>query len=292
VRILTPRDLAFLLLINVIWAFNFVASKLGVGHFPPILFTAMRFTILAACLLPFLRWHPGRMQPLLLAAALSGGLPFALLFSGLRLAPIGSVAIATQLGVPFTTLMSILFLGEVVRWRRGLGITLAFTGVALIAFTADMFSHRAGLALVVASTFVTSLGIIAIKRLGETLRPLELQAWFALTGLPLLWLLSFWLEDGQGAALASAGARDWAALLYTALMSSLIGHTGYYWLVSRYPVTTITPFTTLSPVFSIGLGVLVMDDALTPRIAIGGALTLLGVVIIARRDPSAVDTGG
>jgi O-acetylserine/cysteine efflux transporter len=289
---LARRDLGFLVLINLIWGFNLIASKVGVAHFPPVFFTALRFTLLAACLVPFLRWHPGRMLPLFVAAALSGGLQFALLFSGLRLTPhVGSVAIATQLGVPFTTLMSVLFLGEVIHWRRRLGIALAFAGVAVIAVQADVFSYRAGLALVVASAFVSSLGLVAVKRLGETVRPLELQAWFAVSGLPILWLLSLWLETGQGTALRSAGALEWGALLFTVLASSLVAHTGYYWLISRYPVSSVSPLTTLSPVFSVALGVLLLGDALSPRILLGGALTLAGVTIIARRDPSAVDTG-
>ncbi len=289
---LAPRDLGFLLLINLLWGFNLIASKVGVEHFPPMFFTALRFTLLATVLLPFLRWHRGRMLPLLVAAVLSGGLQFALLFAGLRLTPhVGSVAIASQLSVPFTTLMSVLFLGEVIHWRRRLGIALAFLGVAVIAVQADVFTYRAGLALVAASAFASSLGIVAVKRLGEAVRPLELQAWFAVSGLPLLWFLSLWLETGQGAAASSARLVDWGALLYTVVGSSLIAHTGYYWLIRRYPVTAISPLTTLSPVCSVALGVLLLGDALTARLLFGGVLTLVGVTIIARRDPTAVDTG-
>jgi O-acetylserine/cysteine efflux transporter len=289
---LSRRDLGFLLLINLIWGFNLIASKVGVEHFPPVFFTALRFTLLAVCLVPFLRWHPGRMLPLFVAAVLSGGLQFALLFTGLRLTPhVGSVAIASQLGVPFTTLMSVLFLGEVIHWRRRLGIALAFGGVATIALQADVFAYRAGLAFVVASALVGSLGLVAVKRLGEAFRPLELQAWFAVSGMPILWLLTLWLEAGQGAALRSAGAPEWGALLFTVIASSLVAHTGFYWLISRYPVTSVSPLTTLSPVFSVAFGVLLLGDALTPRLLLGGALTLAGVTIIARRDPRAVDTG-
>jgi O-acetylserine/cysteine efflux transporter len=289
---LAPRHLGFLLLINLIWGFNLIASKVGVGHFPPVFFTALRFTALAACLVPFLRWHPGRMLQLFIAAVLCGGLQFALLFTGVRLTPhVGSVAIATQLGVPFTTLMSVLFLGELIHWRRRLGIALAFAGVAVIAVQADVFTYRAGLALVVTSAFVGALGLVAVKRLGETFRPLELQAWFAVCGAPILWLLTLWLETGQAEAVRSAALLDWGALAFTVVASSLVAHTGFYWLISRYPVSAVSPLTTLSPVFSVALGVLLLGDVLTGRIVVGGLLTLAGVTIIARRDPSAVDTG-
>ncbi|HXQ63528.1 MAG TPA: DMT family transporter [Steroidobacteraceae bacterium] len=289
---LKPRHLAFLVLINLIWGFNLIASEAGVSHFPPIFFTALRFTLLAALLLPFLRWHPGRMQRLLVAAALSGGVQYAILLIGIHLtAQVSSVAIASQLGVPFTTLISVLFLGEVIHWRRGLGILLAFVGVGLIAFQPELFAHRTGLALVVASALIGAFGLVAVKALGASLRPLELQAWFAISGLPALWLLTFWLEDGQGAAVASAGLTDWGALFYTVVIASLVAHTGYYWLIRHYPVTSLSPLTTLSPLFGVGFGVLIYGDPLTARLVFGGLLTLTGVTIIALRERRLVDAG-
>jgi O-acetylserine/cysteine efflux transporter len=289
---LPPRELAFLVLINFIWGVNLIASKIGVGYFPPVFFIALRFTLLALVLLPFLRWHPGRMQQLLVAATLSGGLQYALLFVGIRLAShVGSIAIATQLGVPFTTLLSVVFLHEHVRWRRGLGIALAFAGFAIIAFQPGLLTDRTGLALVVASCLVGSFGIVAVKSLGPQLKPLELQAWFAISGLPVLWLLTALLEDGQGTALRNAGVVGWGALLYTALVSSLVAHTGYYWLVRRHPVTSLAPLTTLSPLFSVIIGVAFLGEPLTARLLVGGALTLAGVTIISMRERRLADTG-
>lgn len=289
---IAPRHLAALVGINLIWGYNFVVSKYGVAHFPPVFFTLLRFGLLAILLAPFLRWHPGRMERLLVAATLSGGLQFALLLTGIHLSGgVASVAIATQLGVPFTTLMSILFLGETIRWRRWLGIALAFGGVAVIGFQPGMLEHRTGLALVVASAFVASLGLVAVKTLGTTFKPLELQAWFAWGSVPLLLFVTFWLETGQIEAVRSAGWMEWGAVLYTALLSSLLAHTGFYRLVSRYPITSISPITLLSPVFGVGFGVALLDEPVTTRLLVGGLLTFTGVFIIAMREKKLVDTG-
>ena len=100
----------------------------------------MRFALLALLLPPLLRIHRGQMGAIVVAALLSGGLHFGLLFVGLAMAKtVSTVAIAGQLGVPFTTLMSIVFLGEVVRWRRWLGISLAFVGVMVIGLDPQVF---------------------------------------------------------------------------------------------------------------------------------------------------------
>ncbi len=285
------RDLLFLVLINLIWGFNFIASKLGVSEFPPLWFTTLRFGLVALLLVAILRLHRGQMGAIVVAALFSGGLHFGLLFVGLALAEtVSTVAIAGQLGVPFTTLMSIVFLGEDVRWRRWLGIGLAFTGVMLMGLDPQVFEFWQGLALVVLSAFVGSLGLMAVKRL-KGVKPLEMQAWFALISVPVLALLSAVFEGGQVEAMRSASWEAWGALMFTVLMASLIAHSGYYYLVQRYPVTSVSPLTILSALFGVLFGVTLLGDELTPRIIIGGTMTLTGVVIIALRERKIVETG-
>lgn len=285
------RDLALLIFINLIWGFNFVASKVGVGEFPPLWFTTLRFGVLALLLVPMLRLHRGQMGAVVVAALLSGGLHFGLLLVGLAMAnTVSTVAIAGQLGVPFTTLMSIAFLGEVVRWRRWTGITLAFAGVMLMGLDPQVFEFWQGLALVVLAAFVGSLGLLAVKQLTD-IEPLQIQAWFALVSAPVLALLSAIFEEGQVQALQSASWEGWGALLFTVLMASLVAHTGFYYLVQRYPVTSVSPLTVLSPLFAILFGVTVLGDELTARIIAGGTMTLTGVVIIALREHKMVETG-
>jgi O-acetylserine/cysteine efflux transporter len=230
---LAGRDLALLVFMNLIWGLNLIASKIGVGEFPPIFFTAMRFGSLALFLVPMLRIHRGQMINLFAAAMLTGPAAFALLFAGIFLTEDAStVAVATQMGVPFSTLMSVLFLGETIRWRRILGIALAFAGIVIISFDPRVFAYWEGLALVVCSSFVSSLGLIFLKRL-KGIRPLELQSWIALVGGAILFMLSLLLEGGQIGAVRNATWEGWMALLFTTVMSSLIAHTAWSFLVGR-----------------------------------------------------------
>lgn len=288
---LEGRDLAFLIGINLIWGLNLIASKIGVGQFPPILFTALRFGSVALLLVPFLRIHRGQMRNLLAAAALTGPAAFALLFVGVYLVEDASmVAIASQMGVPFSTLLSVWLLGETIRWKRRLGIALAFGGIAIIGFDPRAFDYWEGLMLVVLSCFVGSLGLIFVKRLKD-IRALELQAWIAIVGGPVLLLLSLGSESGQWNAMVNADWVGWTALLFTTVMSSLIAHTGWYYLVSRYPVTSLSPLTLLSPLFGVIFGVTLLHDQLTSKMLLGGAVTLVGVFIVLIREHRIADTG-
>jgi O-acetylserine/cysteine efflux transporter len=285
------RDLALLVAINLAWGFNLIASKTGVGEFPPIFFTALRFSVLALCLLPWLRLHPGAMRNLVAAALLTGPAAFALMFIGIaRVHDVSTVAIASQLGVPFQTLLSVWLLGESIRWRRKLGIALAFGGVALISFDPLIVRNLPGLSLVVASTFLGSLGVIFIKNL-RGVRPLELQAWVAASAAATLLPTSLLVESGQWAAVQHADWRGWGALAYTAIVASLFAHTSWYYLVGRYPVSRLSAVTLLSPLFGILFGVTLMGDPLTTRMIAGSAVALTGVYIVIRRERRLYDTG-
>ncbi len=297
VTVVTPathvagRDLTLLLAMNVIWGLNLVACKVGVDEFPPVFVTALRFLTLSVMLMPWLRLQRGQMKMLLQATLLTGPVTFALLFLGIaRVQDVSSVAIASQLGVPFSTLLSVWLLGEHIHWRRRLGIALAFAGVVVISLDPRMFSSRVGLLLVAASSFTGALGLIYIKQLRQV-PALQLQAWVSLTGALLLLPLSLFLESGQWEAMRTASAQAWAALAFTALMSSLIGHTAWYYLIAKYPVTNLAPITLLTPIFGVAFGVLLLGDLLTPRMILGGAITLLGVYIVVRRERKIFDTG-
>lgn len=287
-----PRDLFLLVGITFIWGFNLITSKVGVNEIPPVLFTFLRFAIVALALAPMLRVQPGQMSAVVVAALLSGALHFALNFAALRRSnSVSSVAIASQLGVPFATLLSVALLGESVRWRRWTGIALSFVGVGIMGFNPQIGERWESLALVVASAFLGALGLIAVKKL-RGFSPIELLAWTAWISLPVLLLASLRLEQPDFAQLLrSVSWKAWASLAFAAVAASLIAHTGYFHLVQRYPVTSVAPLTTLSPVFAVIFSATLLGDQLTGRILVGGACTLVGVLIITLREHRIVDTG-
>lgn len=285
------RHLVLLVLINAIWGFNLVAIKVGVDRFPPVFLGFLRFLVVGLALLPWLRVRRGEMRWLLAAAICGGGLQFAIMYTGVALSGnMSSVAIAGQLGVPFATLLSVALLGERIHWRRWLGIALSFAGVVLLGFNPEVVASWRGFALIVIAAFIGAIGLIAIKRVHE-LRPLELQAWLSWGSLPILLLLSLWLEEEQLESLRQVDLVGAGAVLYSALLASVFAHTAYFALVHRYPVTSVAPITVLGPVFSVACAILFLGDVLDWRIVIGGLVTLTGVAVIVRREGKIAGTG-
>lgn len=275
-----PGDLLLALLANAAWAFNFLAGKVGVEQFQPLMFTALRFGLLLLALLPLLRWIPGRMGRIFGIGLVQGVLHFSLIFAGLNASgDITSVAIAAQLYVPFSALLALVWLGEKLSRRHWLGISAAFAGVLVIGFDPIVFRHLDALLLITGGALAMAVATIQMRQL-RGVSVFVLQGWIAVCATPTLALLSLLFERGQWVALQTATWLELAAPLYSAIGASLIGHGILYYLLGRYPVGVTTPLMLLSPVLAVGFGVWLWSDTLTWKLALGGLLTLAGLAII------------
>ena len=126
-------DLLLTLLVAVTWGLNFVIAKLGVAEMPPIFLVTLRFALVAALLVPFVRFPRGRFVPLLVLAMTLGTLHFSLMFSALNSIDASVAAVAIQTQVPFAAILSAILFKDPPGWRRVLGMVVAIGGVALLA---------------------------------------------------------------------------------------------------------------------------------------------------------------
>jgi O-acetylserine/cysteine efflux transporter len=278
------RDFGLLVLVCLIWASNNIISKFAVSHLgaPPLFYAAVRFAVVVLAVFPWLRPLPRPLWRMVLVGLLMGGGNFALLFVGLQTATPSAVAVVVQLGVPITTLLSMFMLGEQIRWRRGIGMALTLAGALAVMWDPGGFVLSPGLMFVVAAAFTGSLGAVMMKQM-EGIKPLQFQAWVGLSSLLPLIALSAWLERGQVHAGLLGEWRFWAAAVYSGLVVSVVAHTLYYGLIQRYEATLISPLTLMTPLATIALGVALLGDPFGPRMVLGTALALAGVLIIALR---------
>jgi drug/metabolite transporter (DMT)-like permease len=61
----------------------------------------------------------------------------------------------------------------------------------------------------------------------------------------------------------------------------VIAHTAYFGLIQRYEVNLLQPLMLMTPLANIALGVMITHDHFDFRMAIGSAVALAGVLIIA-----------
>ena len=279
------RDFALLLFVCAVWALNFLMSALGLREIPPFTFTFLRFAVLLIALAAFIRLPPRDQWPRLASVSLLiGVLHFGLSFLALRLSgDLSSPAIVMQSYVPMTTLLAWWWLGERFGAWTGGAIAISFSGVLVLGLDPYVLARPVALITMLLSSLALAVGTVLMKGLRGIGMPSQ-QGWMAVFSLLPLLAISLWLEPGALARLASASAVAWAGVVYAALASSLLGHGLYYQLVQRHPVATMMPWLLLVPVLAVALGVAFWGDRPGPRVYLGGAMVLGGVLVIALRQ--------
>lgn len=277
------RDFLILVAICLAWAVNNIVSKLVVStwHVPPLMYGALRFGIVMLATLPWLLPMPRPPLRVVIVGLLMGGGTFALLFVGLQTITPSEAAVVSQAGVPITTLLSVLMLSERIHWHRATGIALTLVGVLIVVWQPG-FAVSAGMLLVLAAAACGSLGAVLMKQMDE-IAPLRLQAWVGLTGFAVLTPLTIGLDQSEWQFAWDAGWPFWAALLYSALVVSVIAHTAFYMLIQRYEANLLSPLTLITPLATIGLGVAITGDQLDTKMIAGTAIALIGVLVVALR---------
>lgn len=282
-----PVHMLMALTVMAIWGTNFAVSKITLTEFQPITAMAVRFTLVAALLLPFVKPPWGKFRQIFGYSVVMGGLHFPLIFTGMQGADASAASIAIQLQVPFASLLAALFLGDRLGWRRGVGMLVAFAGIAVIAGDPGPDTSLYHLGLVVAAAFAFAFSNIQMKWMGE-IDPFTLNAYMALFAVPQLALMSFLLEDDQLAQIVHADWVGWACILYMALMATITAYALWTPLIKRFDVNQTIPFLLFVPVFGVGSGVLWLGEPLTWRLILGGVLVVAGVAVILIRRPRIV----
>jgi O-acetylserine/cysteine efflux transporter len=276
------RDFILLCAVCFVWGVNIVITRHVVSEVPPLFYAALRFALIALVLMPVLWPIPRQWGHVLVVAMGVGALNFVFLFTALATGTASSVAVALQLGLPFTTVLSMAFLGETIGWRRGFGMACAFLGVIVLAYDPHGFGLSLGVIFAALAALVGSIGGVVMKRMDEV-PTFKLQAWVAMASWPVIVPLTLAFEDHQWERAFAMGWPFLGALAFSVALVSIFGHAMFYRLLRRYEATLISPLTLMTPVWAMVLGVSLLNEPLTPQLAVGGGLALFGVFMIAAR---------
>ena len=266
--------------INLIWGSMFIAATIGLREFPPIFFTGVRFVLLFLCLIHFIKVPLPKIKPLITIGLLLGSGMYLALYLSIALAEnTASIALFNKLEVPFAMILGVVLLKEKVDSIQITGILIAMSGAAVISFHPSALNDQPALFWMAICCAFAAVGMIKVRLLTDV-HALTITAWISLVGSATLLLTSFVFEDHQATVLTNASWVGWAALIYTAVMSSFVANSGLFYLLQHYPVSQVAPYSLLSPVFAVVGGVLFLQDELTPGLINGGVLILAGVGLI------------
>lgn len=278
-----PRRHLFLALsVAVVWGINFVIIDVGLKSFPPLLFAALRFTLVAVpavFVLPRpavpLRWVLG------VGTFMSAG-QFGLLFVSMhRGMPAGLASLVLQLQAVFTIGLAVLWLGE--RPHRGqlLGASIALFGIAVIAAGRARGVPLPALFLCVGAAASWGIGNICNRRAAAP-DALSLLVWSSLVPPVPLLALSLMLEGPHriGAALSGLTVGGLLALAYVVIVSTAFGFGSWTWLMRRHPASRVAPFTLLVPPVGILTAWIALGERPNTAELAGAAIVLVGLAFV------------
>ncbi len=286
------REFSVLMVICIIWGLHFIVIKFTIAEMgvPPLFYAAVRVTLMALILLPFLRWHKGQMKAVIIGGLGYGALNYAFMFPALNLTTASAAAVTIELYMPFSIILSVLILGERIGPWRIFGCVLAFIGVVLIGLGTPSEvagpGFALGIGLMACGAMAEAVGAVSVKSV-KSINPVQLLAWFGIVGSVVLWPLSLTLETDQISAFAPDTRVNFGlALVYSVLLVSLIAHGSYYWLLQRLPIHTVAPSGLMTTVIGVIAGIWILRESPTPILFAGALITLSGISIILSRNRS------
>ena len=156
---------------------------------------------------------------------------------------------------------------------------LGFVCVNQVTLEEDAFI---GIGLMLLSVLTFSLSSVLVKRYGtetEPIRQLNGSLLFALPGMVVCW----WLLDGQ--IPAGVSLRSGSALLYLAVVGSLVGVGAYFYLLRHLTVSSVSLIPLMTPAFALLLGSVLNGEVLTLPLLLGAGLILAGLALFSWQPP-------
>ncbi|OLF18816.1 EamA family transporter [Actinophytocola xanthii] len=287
------RHVLLALGLALVWGVNFVVIDVGLDHFPPLLFSALRFLVAAVPAILVLR-HPGvPWRWVALVALTLAILKFSLLFTGMAAGmPPGLSSLVLQTQAVFTALFAVALLGERLGRRQVAGLAVALAGVGLIAFDLGRTAPVGAFLLLLGAAAMWGISNVAIRRASPP-DMLRFMVWVsALATLPLF-ALSAMVEGPRGdwETLRTVTWPAVGAVAFVGLLATVAGFGAWGYLIRTYSASTVAPISLLVPVFGMAAAALLLGERITSTQLVAAVLiisgVLTGVVTVRRRTKSA-----
>ncbi|MER7109926.1 EamA family transporter [Streptomyces sp. NPDC000229] len=288
-RRITGAVWAALAIVYVVWGSTYLGIRVVVETMPPFLSAGVRFVVAGVLLAALLAWRKGIgvlkvSRPQLASAAVVGLL---LLLGGNGLVVLAETSIPSGLTalliavVPAWVVLLRTAFGERPGPGAYTGVLLGLAGLAVLTLPGLSGDVRIGGVLtVIVASLLWSTGSFSASRIPMPANPFTASAYEMIAGGLGCLLIGLVRGEQRGLDVAAFSTRSWTAFAYLVLFGSLIGFTAYAWLLQAAPLSLVATYAYVNPVVAVALGALILDEALTWPIALGGAVVVAGVWLI------------
>lgn len=287
------KDFLLAILVVIIWGANFTVIKLGLGGVPPLLLVTLRFVLVAFPAIFFVKAPKMEIRDIVLYGFTVGVGQFGCLFYAMHIGmPAGLASIIVQLQAFISPLLGYLILKEQIKPKQLVGFAIGALGLVVIGI--DSISNGISsipieaILLTIGAPVFWSISNIVVKvasekskKKNESLDMLSLVVWGSLVPpIPTL-ILALLIDSPQVLinSISNLNIISIFSIFYLAYGSTLFGYGFWSILISKYPISKISPLSLLVPITGLLTAKIVLSEELSELQWIGVSVIIVGLII-------------
>lgn len=270
------------LLVIFIWGSNFIFITMGLTEISPLLLCTLRFFFASIPAIFFIKPPAIPFRMVIAYGLIMFGMQFGLLFVAMHVGmTAGLASLLLQVQVFFSMVFAAIALGEMLRIWQIAGALIAFIGIGIVGAHVESHVSLEGFIFVLAAAASWGIGNLITKKVHHQINAMALVVWGSFVAIIPMFILSLLFEGPQSMVYTYHHLtwRGITALAYIVYGASWIGYGVWSFLLSRYPVNTIVPFTLLVPIVGVAAAILVLHEPFQSWKLLAGAFVLLGLCI-------------
>ena len=208
------------------------------------------------------------------------GFHFALFFEAIKITSISNATFLGTLAPFFTLILEIYFLKRKFSRVVLLGLIVTFFGsIIILVYDFDLStSFTLGNIYAVLCSICLAIAFVIAEKVRENENTIVYTRTLYLSAALTLLLISFFANE----TLMINNHIDFLGLLFLGLVPTIIGHNSIYYAIKYVSQTIVAAFPLGEPIIATVLAYFIFNEFITFNIYMGGALTLIGLILISQ----------
>ncbi len=281
------KIIAIYLLLCFVWGSTWLAIKMSIQSIPPFYSAGFRFVIATFTIYILMKLRDLELQTdkealklYFLMGFFSFIIPFSLVYWAEQYVNSGLASVLFAVYPFFVAIFSYFLIpNEKIGLLRIIGMLLGFLGIVIIFHDSFAFSfsdYILGMFAIVFSAMIQAFMAVIIKKHGKLLNPLTMNFVPMFIAGIIMIFIGIIKEDFNRISLDTKGVL---AVLYLAVIGSVVTFTSFYWLLKRVSVIIMSLIAFITPLVAIFLGWIIYGEILREQHIIGTIFVLIGVLI-------------